>query len=319
MTEISSNLKYAKSILDADELIAIPTETVYGLAADAFSETAVNKIFKLKNRPSTNPLIIHISSISELEKYADNIPFLAWKLAAKFWPGPLTLLLEKKDIIPNCVTAGNATVAIRVPNHPLTLALLSELSYPLAAPSANPYMSISSTKPEHVKHYFDGKLKLILDGGFCEDGLESTIIGFRDNQAVLYRVGSCETAEIEKITGKLLTPILETKIQQAPGMSQKHYAPTTALVVATSIQEELSKHVGKKIGILTFLKEELFENVVIQKQLSDPGSLKEASTNLYSTLMELDDLNLDLIITTYVPNEGLGVTINDRLKRASFR
>jgi L-threonylcarbamoyladenylate synthase len=155
-----------------DELIAIATETVYGLAANAFNENAVNKIFELKKRPAFSPLIVHINSIDYLNEIAKNIPPLVWKLTEEFWPRPLTLLLEKKETVPYCVTAGNVTVAVRIPNQPLTLELLSQLTFPLAPPSANPFMSISLTKPEHVKNYFDRKLKFILDGGVCQQGIE---------------------------------------------------------------------------------------------------------------------------------------------------
>jgi L-threonylcarbamoyladenylate synthase len=317
MTQISTNIAIAKELLEVDELVAIPTETVYGLAANAFSENAVKKIFALKKRPAFNPLIVHISSVLELDKIAVNIPPLALELAKAFWPGPLTLLLEKNDIIPECVTAGNRTVAVRVPNHPDTLKLLSQLSFPLAAPSANPFMSISPTKPEHVKDYFEGKLKFILDGGWCKQGIESTIIGFRNNQAVLYRIGSCEIVDIERITGKLLFPEIAAPSPEAPGMLKKHYAPKTRLIVTTNFDEEIQNNQGKKMGILTFSEMDLLPMIFVQKHLSSANSLKEAAANLYATLIELDAMNLDLIIAEYMPNTGLGNTINDRLERAS--
>jgi L-threonylcarbamoyladenylate synthase len=317
MTQISSDIEIARQLLLANELVAIPTETVYGLAANAFSEAAVKKIFALKNRPSFNPLIVHIASVSDLEKLATNIPPLAYKLADAFWPGPLTLLLEKKPIVPECVTAGNTTVAVRIPNHPLALALLNQLPFPLAAPSANPFMSISPTKPEHVKNYFDGKLKFILDGGFCHDGIESTIIGFLGNKAVLYREGSCEILEIEKVTGRLLAPKANSSTPEAPGMLKKHYAPKTPLIVTVDYQLEIQKYIDKKIGILTFIEVEKNASIFIQKHLSNGNSLKEAATNLYATLIDLDAMHLDLIIAEYMPNQGLGNTINDRLERAS--
>jgi L-threonylcarbamoyladenylate synthase len=317
MTQISSNIETAKAILEAGELVAIPTETVYGLAANAFSETAVKKIFALKKRPFFNPLIVHIASISDLEKIANNIPPLAYKLAENFWPGPLTLLLEKNAIIPDCVTAGNATVAVRVPNHALTLELLKQLPFPVAAPSANPFMSISPTKPEHVKKYFDGNLKFILDGGACKQGIESTIIGFQNNQAVLYRDGSCEIAEIEKITGKLLLAKTNTANPEAPGMLKRHYAPNTPLFLTADYKKMLQKNSDKKVGILTFTSVENESENAIYKYLSENESLKEAASNLYATLIDLDRLKLDLIIAVYLPNKGLGKTLNDRLERAS--
>lgn len=317
MTQVNSDITIAKKILQSDELVAIPTETVYGLAANAFSENAVKKIFALKKRPAFNPLIVHIGSVADLDKIVTNIPPLAEELAKAFWPGPLTLLLEKKDIIPDCVTAGKSTVAVRIPNHPLTLKLLSELEFPVAAPSANPFMSISPTKPEHVKKYFDGKLAYILDGGTCESGIESTIIGFSNNKAVLYREGSCEISEIEKITGKLLIakPIFDAP--EAPGMLKKHYAPNTPLIVTSNYQKVLDKYRGKKIAVLTFTYVENQSENVIYSYLSKNQSLKEAAANLYATLIDLDAMNLEMIIAVYVPNNGLGRTINDRLNRAA--
>ena len=319
MAQVSTDIEFAKKILQADELVAIPTETVYGLAANAFSEKAVKKIFVLKKRPSFNPLIVHIGSISELEKIATNIPEVAWKLAQKFWPGPLTLLLEKKSIIPDGVTAGNLTVAVRIPNHPLTLKLLQQLPFPLAAPSANPFMSISPTKPQHVKNYFNNRLKLILDGGSCQEGIESTIIGFGDHGAILYREGSCSIAEIEKITGKLGIPPANSDKPQAPGMLRKHYAPQTPLIVTTNYKKELEKHRDKRVGVVTFRSVQNERENTIYKFLSENESLKEAAANLYATLIDLDAMNLDLIIAGYLPNTDLGSTINDRLERASSK
>ena len=318
MTLINSDINTAKTILEANDLVAIPTETVYGLAANASNEEAVKKIFILKKRPEYNPLIVHIGAITDLEKVAFNIPTVAYKLAKAFWPGPLTLLLEKKDIIPDIVTAGSKKVAVRMPNHPLTLELLRQLSFPLAAPSANPFMSISPTKPEHVKSYFDGYLKFILDGGSCINGIESTIIGFKNDKAILYREGSCAVSEIEKITGKLhFVPSVSAQ-PQAPGMLKKHYSPKTPLVVTSNHRNLLLQNSGKKVGVLTFAKiKENTENE-IYKSLTQNESLTEAAASLYATLIELDALGLELIIAEYVPNKGIGKAINDRLRRASF-
>lgn len=318
-TEVVRSVKKAKEVLEADELVGIPTETVYGLAANAFSEKAVQKVFSLKQRPSFNPLIVHIASAAVLDSVAHNIPPLALKLAAEFWPGPLTLLLEKNSIVPDCVTAGSKLVAVRVPNHSLTLSLLEQLSFPLAAPSANPFMSVSPTRAKHVKNYFDGKLSLVLDGGSCEQGIESTIIGFDNNQAVLYREGSCEISNIEKITGKLLLKKSYSSAPEAPGMLNKHYSPKTPFIVTSNYRKILLKNSDKKIAVLTFNPvESEFENV-IYRFLTKNFSLKDAAKHLYATLIDLDAMNLELIIAVYVPNKGVGSTINDRLDRASLR
>ena len=317
MTQIDSSVSKAKEILMLNELIAIPTETVYGLAANAFSETAVKKVFELKNRPSFNPLIVHVGAVDFLDEIATNIPQVAFDLASRFWPGPLTLLLEKKDTISNLVTAGSSRVAIRIPNHPLTLELLNQLPFPLAAPSANPFMSISPTTAQHVLDYFNGRLKYILNGGSCQKGIESTIVGFVDGQAVLYREGSCSQNDIEKITGTLIKSQLNSAQPEAPGMLKKHYAPKTKLVISSDIVQDLEKYGGKKIGILTLKPKDIFTVEVVQKSLSVQGSLDEAARNLYSFLIELDALQLDIIITEMMPEEGMGSAINDRLKRAS--
>ena len=202
---ITTDIKKAKKALKKNKLVAIPTETVYGLAGNAYDESALVEIFKLKNRPFYNPLIIHIKSASSITDVAIDIPESAMILAEKFWPGPLTLVLKKQPHISDLITAGKDTVAVRVPNHPVALELLDKLDFPLAAPSANPFGSISPTNADHVFNYFGGKLEVILDGGECEKGLESTIIGFEENQPILYRHGSISSEEIEKITGKLST------------------------------------------------------------------------------------------------------------------
>lgn len=317
MTEISTDIESALKFLYMDELIAIPTETVYGLAANAFSEDAVKKIFELKQRPIFNPLIVHIGSIDDLDKIAKNIPDVAWKLAEAFWPGPLTLLLEKKDIIPDIVTAGSERVAVRIPNHKLTLDLLSKLTFPVAAPSANPFMSISPTKAIHVMNYFEGKLKFILEGGNCEKGIESTIIGFEDKDAVIYRSGSCDVVEIEKIVGKLILPKQKTLNPQAPGMLKRHYAPKTRFIVTTNYKKEMQKHANKKIGVMLLNSDCVNSENTFFKSLSQNENLDEAASNLYTTLIELDAMNLDIIIASYVPNKGIGKSINDRLQRAA--
>jgi L-threonylcarbamoyladenylate synthase len=185
----TTNIATAAQALIKDEIIAIPTETVYGLAGNAYSENALKKIFELKKRPFYNPLIVHIKSTQFLDMVATDIPDMARKLAEEFWPGSLTLVLKKQSHIPDIVTAGKETVAVRVPNHPVALALLEKLEFPLAAPSANPFGSISPTTAMHVSNYFKENLEIILDGGACQNGIESTIIGFENNQPILYRHG----------------------------------------------------------------------------------------------------------------------------------
>ncbi len=317
---ITKNLEDAIRILKEDELIAIPTETVYGLAGNAFSEKAINRIFKLKNRPFFNPLIAHIASKNDLNKVAKNIPDKAKILAEQFWPGPLTLVLPKLSHIPNQLTANKETVAVRVPNHSLTLALLKEIDFPLAAPSANPFSSISPTTPKHVEDYFKDQLKLILDGGTCVRGIESTIIGFEDENPVLYRLGSLSLEEIELAIGPIKNPeqVNESK-PQAPGMLSKHYAPKTPLQLVESkdFKTSLSFLNQHKIGVLRFQNRISNLPEEVQEVLSTSANLEEAAQNLYAAMHRLDALKLDMIIAEKLPDTGIGLTLNDKLRRAA--
>jgi L-threonylcarbamoyladenylate synthase len=317
MALISTSSSDAATLLNQNEIVAIPTETVYGLAGNAFSEIALKKIFELKKRPFYNPLIVHIKSIADLDLIATEIPEKAQLLAAAFWPGPLTLVLKKQSHIPNLVTAGKNTVAVRVPNHPVALALLGQLNFPLAAPSANPFGSISPTKAEHVAHYFKQSSLTILEGGECQRGIESTIVGFKGESTVLYRLGSITIEEIEAVIGPIQIKTQAENTPSAPGMLSKHYAPKTKTVLTESISTELLIYDTKKIGLLTYQNSVEYKNIVAHEVLAPDGSLKVAASNLYASLHKLDQLNLDLIIAEKFPDHGLGKTINDRLERAT--
>lgn len=314
---ITIDIKIAKRALINNDLVAIPTETVYGLAGNAFSETAVQKIFELKKRPNHNPLIVHIKSARVLSEIAKDIPPIAQKLANTFWPGPLTLVLKKHVKIPSTVTSGKDTVAVRVPDHPLTLRLLEDLDFPLAAPSANPFGSISPTSSQHVQEYFKDKLKVILDGGSCKRGIESTIIGFENNEPVLYRYGSLSVEEIEKVVGTIRIQTHENSNPQAPGMLSKHYAPKTPTYLTNNVINLIKLFDGNKIGVLVFKNKIIHAQISHQEVLSHNGNYIEAASNLYGALHRLDQQNLDMIITERFPNEDLGKTINDRLERAT--
>jgi L-threonylcarbamoyladenylate synthase len=314
---ITTDINKAKKILCNNELIAIPTETVYGLAGNAYNETALIQIFKLKNRPFYNPLIVHIKSASSITDVAIDIPESAMILAEKFWPGPLTLVLKKKSHISDLVTAGKDTVAVRVPNHPVALELLNKLEFPLAAPSANPFGSISPTNADHVFNYFGRKLEVILDGGECERGIESTIIGFENNQPILYRHGSISLEEIEKITGKLSTITNSEKTPNAPGMLSRHYAPNTDTYLVNNVIELIKSFKGRRIGILVFKNQINGKDIFHTEILSKSGDLNEAAKNLYAAMHRLDHNNLDVIIAERLPDVGLGKTMNDKLERAT--
>lgn len=307
----------AATLLNEGNVVAIPTETVYGLAANAFNEDAVRKIFEIKGRPLFNPLIVHIKSIDFLDELANNIPPKAKQLAQHFWPGSLTLVLPKKDVVPSIITAGKDTVAVRVPNHPVTLALLNSLNFPLAAPSANPFGTISPTEAKHVSDYFNEAIPMVLDGGKCQNGIESTIIGFEHDEPILYRLGSITVEEIEKVVGKISVKNKKEIAPDAPGMLEKHYAPKTKTHLELDVNAFLQKHPNKKIGVLLF-NQRIEENTFIHQEiLSENGNYKQAAVNLYSAMHRLDKLGLDLIVAERFPDVDLGKSINDRLERAT--
>ncbi len=318
MSIISKDIQKAVHLLINEELVAIPTETVYGLAGNIFSEKAIKSIFSTKKRPFFNPLIVHIPSINSLENIVTHIPEKAKLLAAAFWPGSLTLVLKKSDKIPDLITAGKDTVAVRIPNHPVTLALLKQLPFPLAAPSANPFGSISPTKPAHVEGYFKNKIQMVLDGGSCANGIESTIIGFEDGAPIIYRLGALPLEDIEAVVGKVAIKNKKEENPDAPGMLARHYAPKTSTFLVANVFSEVKKHSGKKIGVLVF-KSSLHDKNITEIILSKEGSMQEAASKLYAAMHALDHKNLDVIIAEKFPAFGLGNSINDRLQRATFK
>lgn len=316
----TNSIEYAKKLLEENNLVAIPTETVYGLAANAFSEEAIKKIYTTKGRPSNNPLIVHISSKEKLGDIAINIPAEAHKLAQHFWPGPLTLVLEKNPEILNLVTSGKNTVGIRVPNHPTTLELLNKLSFPIVAPSANKSNHISPTSPQHVRESLSENTPYILDGGECLNGIESTIVGFRNNQPFIYRLGAISIDDIETALGKKVNVYHNEKQSPlSPGMFKKHYSPKIPLILSSDVETSIRANSHLNIGLLTFKAETISGKNITKYSLSKNGDLKEAAKNLYKGLYELESKKVDLIIAEKMPNHGLGLSINDRLTRASHK
>jgi L-threonylcarbamoyladenylate synthase len=313
---ITTSIKLAADYLEKNEVVAIPTETVYGLAANIFSESAVQKIFEIKKRPFFNPLIVHIASIDDLPKVASEIPDMAYELASHFWPGPLTMIFKKQEAVPSLVTGGKDTVAVRIPNHSIALELLQKVGFPLAAPSANPFSSISPTTAVHVEKYFKEELGVILDGGKCQQGIESTIIGFDAEGVVVYRLGSLAIESIEAIVGPVKIKSKDNKAPIAPGMLERHYAPKTPFVLTSSIEQAVKLYSDKKVGVITF-QEATTQKVKHLTVLSPKGNLAEAAQKLYATLHKLDEMNLDVIIAETFPDKELGKSINDRLTRAS--
>ena len=312
---ITKDIAYCQELLTHGELVAIPTETVYGLAANIYSEIAVRKIFEMKGRPLFNPLITHIHSLEQLEDLATDIPDTAWKLAKRFWPGPLTLVLKKQPSVSDLITAGKPTIAVRIPNHPITLELLQGLDFPIAAPSANTFMRVSPTSAEHVAAYFGDRIPAILDGGPCQVGLESTIVGFEDDIPVIYRKGGVSIEAIEACVGSVSLLTHKEAAPEAPGMLKKHYSPATRLVLSDDPMQTLKKYPDLKAGVLSFEKTKFKEAAQVET-LSAEGDLEEAAKNLFAALHRLDKANLDLIIAERLPNTGLGISINDRLERA---
>ena len=316
MAIIGTDLAQAALQLNQGNLVSIPTETVYGLAGNSFDPSVVAKIFEVKNRPSFDPLIVHISSIDYLEKVACQVPELAVQLAEKFWPGPLTLVIPKTDMVPDLATSGLPTVAVRVPSHPMTLELLKKLEFPLVSPSANPFGYISPTTAAHVEAQLGALIPYILDGGECTVGIESTIIGFEEECPVLYRPGGLPLEEIEQVTGPMATRSGKHGTL-APGMLKSHYAPDKQLFVG-NIPTLIAQHGSRDVGILSYQHKFPDIDQHLQFQLSAKGDMKEAAQNLFAMLRKLDAMDIKYIFAEQVPPYGLGIAINDRLKRAAY-
>jgi L-threonylcarbamoyladenylate synthase len=312
---IGKDLHVAKTFLEEGKTVAIPTETVYGLAANALNPEAVLSIFQIKNRPHFDPLIIHTHAISEFEKYVSSIPKPLLSLVEKFSPGPITLLLPKKNIIPDIVTSGLEKVAIRIPNHPLSLQLLRSIDFPLAAPSANPFGYVSPTTAEHVNKQLGDKIPYILDGGACDIGLESTILGMEGDDIVVYRLGGLSIEAIEEVVGKVTVQLNQSSNPAAPGMLKSHYAPRIPLII-TSIQEYIQTHPQQKIGVISFTHDYTSEHVNCFR-LSADANLNEAAQNLFTALRSFDDTKVEIIVADNLPDSFLGRAVNDRLKRAA--
>lgn len=313
MARIGKDLTLAKTLLRNGELVAIPTETVYGLAANALREDAAIKIFEAKKRPQFDPLIVHVAHIQQLDNLVDSIPLAAQKLMDRFWPGPLTLLLKKKPIVPDLITSGLDTVGVRCPDHPLTHQLLSELEFPLAAPSANPFGYISPTTPQHVNRQLGNSIDYILDGGPCRVGLESTIVGF-ENGIVVHRLGGLSIEDLEAVVGPVKLELNSSSNPKAPGQLKSHYSPTKKLVFGKI--KTTTQRTSQKVGVITF-QSPVAVHADEQIILSPTGSLTEAAKNLFGALRQMDSTDVDIILAEPVPDIGLGRAINDRLKRAA--
>ena len=298
----------AAKVLKNGGIVAIPTETVYGLAGNALDETVVSKIFAAKGRPFFDPLIVHIAEFDELENLVAEIPENAKLLAERFWPGPLTLVLPKKEKVPDLTTGGLQTVAVRMPQKQIARDIIKLAGFPLAAPSANKFQHLSPTSAGHVLEQLDGLIDGIVDGGVCEVGIESTVLGFDGETPIIYRPGA--------VTGEMIRDIgyREWGIgcgNPSPGLLDKHYSPGTPLFLG------LPSEVPQNSGLLAFgeLPANSMEFAKVLN-LSECGDATAAAANLYGMLHELDSFGLDRIFAVILPKEGLGNAINDRLSRA---
>lgn len=315
----------AAELLRAGGTVAFPTETVYGLGADISSPSAIQQVFDIKKRPTNHPLIVHFSKTSQLQHWAKDIPDSAWKLAEHFWPGPLTIILQRSHRIPTTVTGGQDTVGLRIPNHPIALALLNQLGNKkaIAAPSANRFGRISPTTAAHVQDELGQAVDMILDGGACQVGLESTIISFQHDTTTVLRPGGIQLEALEEVLNGQITLASQNKqTERAPGTHASHYAPITPLEICspehiTQRSLELTAQ-GLHLAIITqsdcISGQSFNENTVRFSMPHDPIAY---GSQLYSILRQLDHEGHDRLLIERPPSSPHWLTINDRLLRAS--
>ncbi|NSW75679.1 MAG: threonylcarbamoyl-AMP synthase [Candidatus Atribacteria bacterium] len=308
------NIRLGAEILKRGGLVAFPTETVYGLGAVSFFPEAVARIFEVKGRPRFDPLIVHIASQEMAFSLWQRVDSRVEILMKKFWPGPLTLVLPKKEVVPDIVTAGLPTVAVRMPAHPVALSLIRMVDLPIAAPSANRFGRVSPTSAEAVKKDLGNRVDLILDGGKCELGIESTVLLMEEGRFFLLRPGALSVEELEAVVGKVEMVSSSRRIL-SPGMTRKHYAPSLPLYLFEGeVREFPLSEFGNFAVLAPFPICEQGENVFV---LSQKGDLKEAASHLFALLRELEKSSFQGIIALPVEEKGLGRAIMDRLKRAA--
>ena len=320
MKAFDTSLQSAAELLRTGHLVAFPTETVYGLGANATNPLAVARIFEAKQRPTFDPLIVHVAELSQVEFVVRQFPETARLLATEFWPGPLTLVLPKRDIIPDLVTAGLPGVGIRIPRHPVAIELLKAAGCPVAAPSANPFGGISPTTAQHVADGLGRNVDCIVDGGPCAVGLESTVLSLMTERPMLLRHGGCPLEDIERLIGPVEIARSDLSrddaAQPSPGMLSRHYAPGTRLIVIDhgGSAEPIT---GLRCGLLTAGKQPFSGRFVRIETLCDEENLQTCAANFFAALRTLDASDLDVIIAHEFPAHGLGVALNDRLRRAA--
>ena len=315
------NLRLLREFLLSGEVAGLPTETVYGLGANALDPKACQKVFEIKGRPSNDPLICHLSGFSDIERYSESNP-TARILAEAFWPGPLTIVLRKKPIVPDMVTSGLDSVALRSPSHPDFRSLMEGCPFPIAAPSANPFSYISPTRSDHVDANLGEKIAYILDGGPCSLGVESTIIDARDpKRPRILRYGALPVADIENALGQRIEAPVKSAadVHIAPGSLPKHYSPRIPVELRTDpISDQEIRESDSQLAYLVLRKPNrvLADNIY---WLSDNGNLNEIAKKLYAKLRSIDAGDYKKIVAEEAQELGLGLTINDRLRRASYR
>jgi len=324
------NLKIAGRALAEGKLVAIPTETVYGLGADAFNAAAVARVFEAKARPSFDPLIVHIARIEDLEKIASSIPPKAKLLADHLWPGPLTMILPKRSEVPDIVTSGLPTAAVRFPQHPVARKIIEFSGTAIAAPSANPFGYISPTRAEHVARLLGEKIDYLVDGGACEVGVESTVIDMTHDLPKILRPGGMPVERIIEIIGPVDMSVKKSAVVSSPGQLDSHYAPSTQLFLfeygTLNLGNAHCLIEGMDPGLAAAI---VFDDARAQEAaragfstvftLSSNGNLRDAAANLFALLHELDSRNFSVLVAEKCPDEGLGRAINDRLYRASVK
>ena len=313
----SESIRHAADLLKAGGLVAIPTETVYGLAADASNPEAVARIFSTKGRPADHPLIVHIDSVAKLDNWATDVPSGARLLAGTFWPGPLTLILKRHESVLAAVTGGMDTVALRVPSHPVTLEILKSFGGGLAAPSANRFGRVSPTTAENVESDLGTDVDLIIDGGACDIGLESTIVAWIDGQPTIVRPGAIDADAVAQVLGcDVKVPTGETV--RAPGTLESHYAPSTPLEIcsADSIEHRASALAadGTQVGVLSLWPVRCADAKVAWHS---NGDVERFARSLYQRLRQADTEGIDILLVALPPETGLGAAVADRLRRAA--
>ena len=314
----AESIRRAGRIIKTGGLVAFPTETVYGVGCDAMNADAAAKVFEAKQRPQFDPLIVHIADRKQLDVVVESCPQLSQRLMEAFWPGPLTLVLPKQPAIPDLVTAGLSTVAVRMPNHPVAQALIRKAGTPIAAPSANPFGYVSPTTAQHVADGLGKRVDLILDGGPCPIGVESTIVSLAGPQPELLRPGSITIEQLSAVIGSLRrsSPVHPKPI--APGQLSRHYATQTQLTILASVGTRPMLKNDERAGLLIFSQaRETDDRFAAVEVLSATGDLREAARHLFAALRRLDSLGLDRIYAEPCKEDGLGVAIMDRLCRCA--